>query len=215
MKLAGISQDQGIIANQIDLEQFKIKPRSIGVEQKLNYAHPYLFNRGIDLITAREFGIGEYENKILCPVHDLYGNFVRYVPRMLDNTEPKYDFTGLAKSRYLFNYHRARQFDSKVIIVVEGFFGCVRLCQYGYKCTVALMGSAMSDLQEQYLTRYWEHVVLLMDGDKAGREATEAHYKRLSLRGLKGVYKVHLPDNSQPDTLSPEQIRQAFSTARL
>jgi hypothetical protein len=179
----------------------------------LNYDHPYLLKRGLNHDWAEYMGIGEYNNKIWIAVHDLYGNFAGYVPRVLDGTtEPKYDFTGLSKTYFLYNFHRARQCKRRALIVCEGFFGTVWITQAGYPSVTGLMGTAMSELQEQYLTRYWETIIFLMDGDKAGKQAQADHIKRLQKRGLSGgVYGVNLPDNAQPDDLSYDQIRILLS----
>jgi len=176
------------------------------------HTHPYIQGRGVPVEVAQEFGIGVYNNRVLFPVHDLYGNFVHYVPRVMDNTDPKYDFSGLAKSMHVYNYHRARQARRKALIIVEGFIDTVKVHMAGYPSVVALMGSAMSASQESYILRWWEYIILMMDGDKSGREAQEEHYKRFKKQDLKGLFKINLPDKVQPDQLNTDQIRQALSS---
>ena len=58
------------------------------------------------------------------------------------------------------------------VVVVEGCFDCLRVKEVGYPC-VALLGSQLSREQEELLSTHFQHVVLLLDGDEAGRAATD------------------------------------------
>ena len=89
--------------------------------------------------------------------------------------------------------------------VVEGFFGCMWLHQAGIP-SVALLGSALSAEQEELLTEHFERVVLLFDGDDAGRSATEDCLERLSRRVF--VKAVDLEEGKQPDDLTAEDLRK-------
>jgi DNA primase len=54
-------------------------------------------------------------------------------------------------------------------IVVEGFFDCLRVHQAGYHNVVALMGVTLSEVQQQLLPARFPKLVLMLDGDEAGR----------------------------------------------
>lgn len=186
----------------------------------INTAHAYLLNRRVHKDTASEFGIGVPvegtmgSDRVYIQVHDSYGGFVNFVTRVLDNSEPKYDFSNISKTHYLYNYHRAQRVKRQAVIVVEGFFDLLAVHSAGYPSVVALMGSNMSQKQEDLLTRWWEYIIFMMDGDSAGRNMQKEGIQRLSKRGLKGVYGISLPDKVQPDQLSPEQVRQVIATAK-
>ena len=69
----------------------------------------------------------------------------------------------------------------------------------------------MSKAQEDLLAEYFGHVVVMLDGDEAGREAAQGIADRLR----RVVYRVDLtalPHNPQPDQLSQ---RRLTGTARL
>jgi DNA primase len=104
---------------------------------------------------------------------------------------------------------RAGTAGSKTVIVVEGYFDCMRVHQAGFPWMVALMGSSLSAAQESSLLGHFERVVLMMDGDAAGRAASAAIAVRLS--GRRSVQVVRLPDGSQPDQLSSSTIRQLLA----
>jgi len=72
-------------------------------------------------------------------------------------------------------------------------------------CVVALMGCSLSRRQEQLLHTRFREVVLLLDGDKAGRSAAAAIATRLVSKVSTRV--VEIPAGSQPDQLGADQIR--------
>ncbi len=178
--------------------------------------HPYLAQRGIDLATAAEFGVGFYagsglmSGRIVIPIRNLHGQLVAYAGRALDDRPPKYKLpAGFRKARELFNLQRAVASGARIAIVVEGYFDCLRVHQAGFPCAVALMGSSLSAAQESGLRRHFEGIVLMLDGDAAGRAASEAIASRLS--GWRSVQVARVPDGSQPDQLSPSAIRQLLA----
>jgi len=174
--------------------------------------HPYLAQRGIDPATAAEFGVGFYpgpglmSGRIVIPIYNLHGQLVAYAGRALDNRPPKYKLpAGFRKGLELFNLQRAMATGGRIVIVVEGYFDCVRVHQAGFPCVVALMGSSLSAAQESGLRRHFEGIVLMLDGDAAGRAASDVIATRLS--GWRSVQVLRVSDGSQPDQLSPSAIR--------
>lgn len=178
--------------------------------------HPYLTHRGIDPATAAEFGVGFYpgpglmRGRIVIPIRNRHGQLVAYAGRALDNQPPKYKLpAGFHKALELFNLQRAAATGAGTVIVVEGYFDCVRVHQAGFPCVVALMGSSLSAPQESGLRRHFECIVLMLDGDAAGRAASEAIAARLA--GWRSVQVIRVPDSRQPDQLSPSAIRQLLA----
>jgi DNA primase len=180
--------------------------------------HPYLAQRGIDPPTVVEFGVGFYpgpglmSGRIVIPIRNQHGQLVAYAGRALDDRPPKYKLpAGFRKAQELFNLQRATATGGKIVIVVEGYFDCMRVHQVGFPCVVALMGSSLSAAQESGLSRYFEGIVLMLDGDAAGRAASDAIATRLS--GWRSVQVVRVPDGSQPDHLSPATLWQLLVMA--
>lgn len=177
--------------------------------------HPYLAHRGIDPATATEFGVGLYSGpglmsgRIVIPIHNRHGQLVAYAGRTLDGRPPKYKVpAGFHKALELFNLQRAVATGGKTVIVVEGYFDCMRVHQAGFPWVVALMGSSLTAPQESALLCHFDQIVLMLDGDMAGRRASEAIAARLSDRS---VQVVRLPDHGQPDQLSSSAIRQLLA----
>lgn len=138
--------------------------------------HSYLARRGLNPITVDHFGVGYYgarglmQGRIAIPIHDDQGRRVAYCGRALGDDAPRYRFpAGFQKAQVLFNYHRARATSEHQVIVVEGFFDCMRVHQADYPCVVALMGARLSVTQKELLADRFASVVLLLDGDQTGR----------------------------------------------
>ena len=184
----------------------------------VNHSHPYLAQRGVDPATAFEFGIGFYSRpglmsgRIVIPIHNGKGEVVAYAGRAVDRQLPKYKLPGgFHKSLELYNLHRAMRTGSQTVIVVEGYFDCVRVYQAGLPWVVALMGSSLSLEQEKVLVERFEQVILLLDGDDTGRVATQTIAAKLLQKCA--VVAAALSDGVQPDQLSPGKIRELLFAA--
>jgi DNA primase len=184
--------------------------------QGVEFKHPYLEGRGVDEATARKFGIGYFpgrgtmQKRVVIPIHNGNGELVAYAGRAIDDREPKYKLPlGFQKGIELFNLNRVLADDKapRYVVVVEGFFDCVAVTTAGFPC-VALMGCSMSETQEELLVKHFTRVCVLLDGDEAGRRATDDVLRRLARRLW--VHASILPDGIQPDTLSIDQIRAAI-----
>lgn len=175
-------------------------------------SHAYLRGRGILAETAARFGVGFYagpglmSGRVVIPIHDPRGRLVAYAGRSLEETPPKYRLpAGFRKSQVLFNFHRAAGLDEQTVVVVEGYFDCLKIDQAGFRCVVALMGTVLSEVPEKLLLARFRQVVLMLDGDNSGRQASQRIAARLA--GKCSVRLAWLPDGKQPDQLNREAIR--------
>jgi len=179
--------------------------------------HPYLQSRGIDPETAEYFGVGYYSGKgsmhgrIVIPIENERGVLVAYAGRAIDETEPKYKLpAGFRKGQVLYNLPRALEEDSTgAVVLVEGFFDCMKVVQAEHVC-VALMGCSMSDAQEALLAHHFRQLVIMLDGDDAGRKAAREISSRLASKLW--VRILDLPDGGQPDRFSPQEVRKLLAT---
>ena len=115
------------------------------------------------------------------------------------------------KSLELFNIDRAsRESSEKVLVIVEGFFDCMKLHQLGHRKTVALMGSSMSPAQEELIREHTDtnsRVILMLDEDEAGQAGRQDIAARLTRFCF---VKTHIFDEAgmQPETLSVEEVHE-------
>ena len=187
----------------------------LGFSLDVDRRHPYLARRGIDGATASHFGVGYFSGRglmrgrIAIPIHDDQGRLVAYCGRTVEGGDPRYRFpAGFQKSQVLFNYHRARGAAGDRVIVVEGFFDCMRVHQAGFAGVVALMGARLSRAQKEPLTGRFSKIVLLLDGDATGRAATTQIAG--SLASASAVTELLLPPGVQPDQMAADQIRRVL-----
>jgi DNA primase len=177
----------------------------------IDYSHSYLADRGIANETASKFGVGFYSGpglmhgRLVIPIHNADGELIAYCGRSVDQTPPRYRLPpAFAKSEVLFNMHRAAAGMEKSVVVVEGFFDCMKVHQAGVRSVVGLMGSVLHEPQRQALLARFRQVTLLMDGDPAGRKASSAIAP--TLRPHCSVRVILLPDGVQPDQLAEKDI---------
>jgi DNA primase len=187
---------------------------------KLERNHPYLAGRGLTLETVMDFGAGyctkgTMAERIAIPIHDPDGNVVAYAGRWpgepTQNT-PKYKLPqGFRKSIELFNIDRAvKESVDKPLVIVEGFFDCMKLHQHGCRKVVALMGSTMSAAQEELIRKHTNpqsHVIVMLDEDDAGRAGRDDIAVRLVKFCFVRVKQFGIA-NTQPENLSVEEVRQ-------
>ena len=187
--------------------------KPLGFELRgIDHGHAYLTDRGISKETAEAFGVGLFSGKgsmsgrVVIPLHNGGGELLAYAGRSIDNTEPRYKLpAGFHKSLELYNLHRAIATGQGGLIVVEGFFDCMKVHQAGYPFVVALMGCSMSEEQERLLVAHAEMVLLMLDGDEAGQRGTDEILLRLGRQVW--TKTVTVPEGKQPDEMSTEELQ--------
>lgn len=193
---------------------------------KLERSHPYLTERGLMQETIINFGVGfcakgMMKDHIAIPIHNLEGQPVAYAgrwPGQPPEGTAKYKLPpGFRKSQELFNLDRAsKESPEKPLVIVEGFFDCMKLWQQGVKKVVALMGSTLSPAQEELIRKHTNsnnQIVLMLDEDDAGRSAREEIAGRLAKFAF---VKIHVFENegTQPENLSAEELAQILGGAQ-
>lgn len=120
-----------------------------------------------------------FRNRIMVPIHNLEGNTVGFGGRTYNNDESaKYINTKetniFKKGHILFNYHMAKSHVKKYksIILVEGYFDVIKMSASGIDNVVALMGTAVTNDQIAALKKLRTTIILLLDSDQAGKNAS-------------------------------------------
>jgi DNA primase len=172
-------------------------------------------NKGWDTETLNKLGLinkvnenvyDTFINRVVIPIENLKGEVVGFTGRIFngeDNTA-KYLNTKeteiFKKSSLLFNYHNAKNYirDRKSVIVVEGNMDAIKMSAKGFKNVVALMGVALSKEQIDILKRLKVPVILMLDNDNAGEEATIKNGESLINSGV-DTKVVRLSGAKDPD----------------
>ncbi len=133
------------------------------------------------LVIEREGG-GAYDrfrDRLMIPIRDGRGRVIGFGARTLDPDDvPKYlnsPRTSLFdKSKTLFGLDMARPAIRRAdrVVVVEGYMDVMQAHQAGHENVVAQMGTALTDTQLRQLCRYSKRIILALDPDAAGVQAT-------------------------------------------
>jgi DNA primase len=151
----------------------------------------YLSGRRISEDTIRKFHLGVMRRKgvrnqywISLPIFDSIGNLAGCQFRLVDGsyTNKKFrylfpkTFSGkpFRVSTLLFGLYQSKpaMLETRRAFLVEGAFDCLSLFQAGFPA-VAMFSSSLSDYQYFLLARYVDEIILIQDGDEAGRKSAE------------------------------------------
>ena len=158
------------------------------------------------LVGKNDYGMYDFfQERIMFPLYDLNGKVVAYSGRIYNKEDSaKYFNTRetevFKKGELLYNYHRARNIArmKNKIIIVEGFMDVIRMHTIGVKNVIAMMGTAVTDMQARLIKRMAKEVILCFDGDSAGSKATKSCIDELSKIDV--IPKiVRLEENLDPD----------------
>ena len=189
----------------------------------------HLAGLGLDLAHAVEAGVlikrenGAIQDfffgRLMFPIHDRRGRVVGFGARSLDGSEPKYINTAATsvfdKRATLYGLHKAsseiRKLD--VAVFVEGYMDVITAHQHGYSNVIASMGTALTEQQVTAASVLCKHVILALDADVAGQQATmrslESSWKALEGRMLGQRTKTDLKIALMPEGADPDDtIRQ-------
>lgn len=181
----------------------------------------------VGLLVPRSSGSGHYDrfrHRLMFAVSDVMGRVIAFSGRALPEPSPE-ELTSLriqgpatqpdqapakyinspespiyTKGEHLFGLHQARQAIRQAgeAIMVEGNFDVVSLHARGVGTAVAPLGTAFTAAQAKLLKRFAPSVIVLFDGDNAGRKATRAARVPCREGGLDAKVAL-LPKGVDPD----------------
>jgi DNA primase len=138
--------------------------------------------------------------RLMFPIYTADKNIIAFSGRALEEAqEPKYTATSNSeyykKSFFLYGLNRVRH--NEPILLVEGNLDCIRLHRYGYNA-LAQLGTALTAEQCRLLKTLTNNIILITDGDEAGRHSMHASILPLVSEGL-WISTFALPDGYDPD----------------
>lgn len=192
------------------------------------YAPRELLESGFKKALLKELDIGfdRDRKRITFPIRDHHGNLVGVSGRTVTGEQPRYkvyksEFQGvqsnyaLNKGRviwgldrfYLTAMHAGLQ---SPVVVCEGFKAAIWCIQNGFDNTVALMGVYLTPEQKLLLSRVTNEVIVFLDNDLPGREATNNLVSQLA--NCMDVSVANYPANGlSPDDLKKVQLTRALT----
>ncbi len=180
------------------------------------------------LVTERPKADGFYDmfrGRLIIPIRSGEGRTIGFGGRLLEGDNgPKYlnsrESRLYVKSDTLYGMDVARDEirKRKSVVLCEGYFDCIGMHQAGVKNAVALCSTALTTGHMTLLSRAdAKELVLLLDGDNAGRNAVERLAGPILAAGAQARVAM-LPDGEDPDTyarkVGPEGVNALLGEAK-
>jgi DNA primase len=159
-----------------------------------------------------------FRGRVIFPIRDPQGRCVAFGGRVLPGAPPdsaKYinspETPLFSKSSMLYGLDTARDAitKSRRAIVVEGYTDCLAARQAGIDDVVAVLGTALGERHAKLLRRYADRIVLVLDGDDAGRRRANEVLEVLLAEPI-DVRIARLPAGVDPCEFIVERGREAF-----
>lgn len=204
------------------IDKDTIKKFSIGLSlPNNNDLTELLLKKNFNIEDLNKIGLSNnnydvYKDRIMFPLFDINGRVVAFSGRIYDKTsESKYINTKetpiFIKGEQLYNYHIAKEEvrNSKYLIIMEGFMDVIRASTIGLNNVIALMGTALTKEQMKLIKRLSNNIVLCLDGDKPGQNASFKIGEEFLKEGIE-VKVVSLPNNDDPDSFILKEGKDRF-----
>jgi DNA primase len=177
------------------------------------------FGEKAGLVAPRTKGEGFYDTfrgRVMIPIRSPEGRTIAFGGRLLEGDDgPKYlnskESRLYNKSEVLYGTDLARDEirKKKSAVLCEGYFDAIGLHQAGVKNAVALCSTALTPGHMTLLSRLeGKELVLLLDGDEAGRKAVERLAGPILAAGQSSRVAV-LPEGEDPDTFARNKGAEA------
>lgn len=175
-------EKRGLAATTI--ERYALGYAPDGFEALLNY----LTEKKIPLDLAVKLGVIKrrddgkmydfFRDRLMFPIRNVRGQVVGFSGRTLSNRdEAKYINSAESpvynKGREVFGLFEAKDAIKRAdqIVLVEGNVDVLAASQLGVENVVAPLGTSLTESQVKLLKRYSQNIVIMFDGDEAGKKA--------------------------------------------
>ncbi len=162
---------------------------------------------GLLRTSSRGTLIDQFRNRLIFPIRDELGRPIAFGARKIDpEDEPKYlnspESEVFHKGRTLYGLDLASRAiaKSRTAIVCEGYTDVIALHGHGFANAVATLGTALTRDHAERLARFCDTVILLFDGDAAGKRAADRAVEVFFAAEV-DIRLCTLPDGLDPDEL--------------
>ncbi|MEP7167575.1 MAG: DNA primase [Candidatus Woesebacteria bacterium] len=211
-------QERGVKAATIELFGLGFAPPAWNELEKYlihkkGYTEQELIDSGVLIKNERGKTYDRFRNRLMFPLTTHRGQVVGFSGRTLekDVKEAKYintpETSVYHKSELLFGYSQMSSFIRKAneIIVCEGEFDVISSIQAGVSNVSAIKGSALTALHVKFLSHMVKRVILALDADSAGIEATKRAISVINESGADiSLRVIPLIGGKDPDDIARE-----------
>ena len=159
-----------------------------------------------------------FRGRLIFPILSLSKQVIAFGGRIIaSEDEAKYinsaDTPIYKKGEHLYGLAQARRAiaASGEALLTEGYMDVLALHQFGYANAVGVLGTALTPDQVKRLSGFTSRLLLLFDGDRAGRKAALRSCEMLLARGL-ACRVLLMPEGEDIDSLLRGQGKAAFES---
>ena len=158
-----------------------------------------------------------FRDRVMFPIRDPQGRCVAFGGRVLPGSTEGAKYINspetpvFSKSSLLYGLDSSRDAMARTgrAVVVEGYTDCLAARQVGCDDVVAVLGTALGERHAKLLRRYADRLVLVLDGDEAGRRRADEVLDVLLAEPI-DIRIARMPDGVDPCEFALEQGREAF-----
>lgn len=173
------------------------------------------------LAVKRDDRPGHYDRfrgRVMFPIRDPLGRGIAFGGRILPGSKveaakyvnsPETPLFSKSSTLYGLDTARAAMAASGRAVVVEGYTDCLAARQVGCGDVVAVLGTALGERHAKLLRRYADRVVLVLDGDDAGRRRANEILGLLLAEPI-DLRIARLPSGVDPCDFILSEGREAF-----
>lgn len=164
-----------------------------------------------------------FRGRLIFPIKNLANQIIAFGGRIIDDSdEAKYinsaDTPIYKKKEHLYGLAQARAGIASrgFAILTEGYMDVLTLHQFGYDNGIGVLGTSLTVEQIKRISGFTSKLLLVFDGDRAGRKAALRSSEMILSRGLACNVAV-LPEEEDIDSLlrkaGPDSFREICSNA--
>lgn len=185
--------------------------------KKSGYIDSLIKDAGLAVADERSASGGRdvFRGRIIFPIFNLQNDVIAFGGRVMDDSMPKYlnspETEVFKKGETLFAINLSKDEIRKkgYAIIVEGYLDAIACHQYGFKNTVAPLGTALTLRHLQRLKLLTGKVVLVFDSDEAGISAAKRSLAILCECDFRAKVLL-LPEGEDPDSFLRKKDSQLF-----
>lgn len=180
----------------------------------------YLYGRGITDDIIKDFSIGWYppnknvkvlhnkfKSRIIFPIKDEFNDVIAFTGRAplpkekIPKKIPHWYHESFHKNYFLYGLNLAwiHILNKNEVFLVEGQLDVISMYKNGFKNTVGIMGSSLSEMGYVKLRRFTDNFCLILDNDKAGRSGAERAEKEIFIKKLGSDYRDNFTNIVLPE----------------
>lgn len=194
------------IIKEFQIGYAPLNPVLYNVFDRLGFDPIDMVNSGLVLESDQHYD--RFSDRIVFPLYNDQGDVIGFSGRIYKPTQDGSKYINspasdiFVKGQSLYHYHKCKDAVKQAgfVYVLEGFMDVIALYKAGIHNSVAIMGTALTKEHMLSLRKLTSHIVLCLDGDKAGLSAMSKISLELEKSGFK-VDIIVLPDGADPDEI--------------